>query len=69
MEKERETTLKIMQMSKSDGGLGWSYEKAVKWESNIYQTLRGANHQDRVNSFLNNCLHIIMLENKGIYFQ
>lgn len=69
MEKERETTLKIMQMSKSDGGLGWSYEKAVKWESNIYQTLRGANYQDRVNSFLNNCLHIIMLENKGIYFQ
>ena len=69
MEEVRERTLKIMQKSKSDGGLGWSYEKAVKWENTIYENLRGAKYEDKVNSFLNNCFQVIMLENQGVCFK
>tara|TARA_A100001011_G_scaffold379147_1_gene444803 strand:- start:1050 stop:1256 length:207 start_codon:yes stop_codon:yes gene_type:complete len=68
MEEARERTLKIMQLPKSDGGLGWSYEKAVKWENTIYENLRDARYEDRVKSFLNNCFHVIVLENQGICF-
>lgn len=65
MEKNRERTLKIMQTPKSNGGLGWTYEKAVKWENNIYDSLRGQKYEDKVSSFLNNCFQVIILENKG----
>lgn len=69
MEASRERTLRIMQMNVSSGGLGWSYEKAIKYEKNIYDNLRGETYELKVRAFLENSYQVMKLEKQGIYFR
>lgn len=55
-----------MQVPASKCGLGWTYEKAIQWEENIYNGLRGKNYEVKVNAFLNNCYTVMELENKEV---
>ena len=68
LEERRQRTLNIMQMPASKGGLGWTYEKAIQWEENIYNGLRGENYELIVKAFLNNCYTVMELETQGICF-
>lgn len=69
MEEARKKTIEIMQLSSSRGGLGWTFEKAMKWEKNIYETTTDERSYDRkVCSFLSNCFQVHRLEKQGAQF-
>jgi hypothetical protein len=57
-----------MQMPAWNGGLGWSYEKAIQWEENIYNGLRGEDYVEKANAFLRNSYRVMELEKQGIRF-
>ena len=69
MEEARKKTIEIMQLSSSRGGLGWTLEKAMKWEKNIYEITTDERSYDmKVYSFLSNCFQVHQLEKQGVQF-
>lgn len=68
MEESRKETVRIMQTPLSKGGLGWTLEKAMKWEKNIYESAIHESYDNKVYHFLSNCFQVRELEKQGVQF-
>ncbi len=62
MENDRQIILQTMQKPFEQGGLGWTEEKSIKWEANIYETSHRYNYMNNAKAFISNSLHIRKLE-------
>ena len=68
MENLRNSIISIMRKDYKDGGLGWTREKASKWENNIFNSCDPKDYENKAYSFIENCLQVKKLENQGIQF-